>query len=81
MMFFKSEDLKVGYSKKIIVDNVNFELKKGQILCILGPNGCGKSTILKSITDHLELIDGSISILGKDLNGMKSMEKAKEMSV
>lgn len=81
MMFFKSEDLKVGYSKKIVVDNVNFELKKGQILCILGPNGCGKSTILKSITDHLELIDGSISILGKDLNGMKAMEKAKEMSV
>lgn len=81
MMFFKSKALDVGYSKKVVVNNVNFDLKKGEILCILGPNGCGKSTILKSITDHLKIIDGSISILGKDLDSMKSIEKAREMSV
>lgn len=81
MKFLVTKDLKVGYGKKVVVDGVNFQLEKGEILCILGPNGCGKSTILKSITDHLKLIDGSINILEKDLNKMPAMNRAKEMSV
>lgn len=81
MSFLVSENLKVGYPKKIVVDKVNFQLERGEILCLLGPNGCGKSTILKSITDHLKILDGSISILGKQLNHMTAMERAREMSV
>lgn len=81
MKFLMSTNLKVGYSKKIVVDDVNFDLKRGEILCILGPNGCGKSTILKSITNHLKILDGSISILGKELNNMSPIKRAKEMSV
>lgn len=81
MKFFTSDNLKVGYSKRIIVNNVTFDLNKGESLCILGPNGCGKSTILKSITDHIRILRGSISILGKDLSHISAMERAKEMSV
>lgn len=81
MKFLKSNNLKVGYSKRIVVDNVEFDLNKGEILCLLGPNGCGKSTILKSIIDHIEILDGSIDLLGKDLNNLKAIDRAKEMSV
>lgn len=81
MSFLQSKNLKVGYPKKIIVEDINFELKKGEILCLLGPNGSGKSTILKSITDHLKILDGSICVLGKELNCMKAKQRAKEMSV
>lgn len=81
MNFLKTNDLKVGYGKRIVVDNVEFALEKGEILCILGPNGCGKSTILKSITDHIKTLHGSLILLGKDLNSMPTMERAKEMSV
>ena len=81
MSFFKSNNLKVGYSKKIVVDNVKIDLKKGEILCILGPNGCGKSTILKSITNHIKILEGNISLLGKDLNNISAIERAREMSV
>ena len=81
MSFFKSNNLKVGYSKTIVVDNVKIDLNKGEILCILGPNGCGKSTILKSITDHIKILEGNISLLGKDLNNMSAIERAREMSV
>ena len=81
MSFFKSNNLKVGYSKKIVVDNVKIDLKKGEILCILGPNGCGKSTILKSITNHIKILEGNISLLGRDLNNISAIERAREMSV
>lgn len=81
MSFLKTNDLKVGYGKRIVVDNVEFELQKGEILCILGPNGCGKSTILKSITDHIRTLHGSLTLLGKDLNSIPAMERAKEISV
>ena len=81
MTFFKSNNLKVGYSKRIVVDDVQIDLNKGEILCILGPNGCGKSTILKSITDHIKIIEGNITVLGKDLNTISTKDRAKEMSV
>ncbi len=81
MTFLLAEDLKVGYQKKVIVDGVNIDLNKGEILCLLGPNGCGKSTILKTITDHIKLIDGSITVLGRDLNALPNKDRAKEMSV
>ena len=81
MIFLKTNDFKVGYGKRIVVDNVEFSLEKGEILCILGPNGCGKSTILKSITDHIKTLHGSLSLLGKDLNSIPAIERAKEMSV
>lgn len=81
MRFLFGNDLQVGYQKKIVVDNVNIDLNKGEILCLLGPNGCGKSTILKSITDHIKLIKGSISVMGKDINALNNRERAKHMSV
>lgn len=81
MTFFLAEDLKVGYQQKIVVDDVNIDLNRGEILCLLGPNGCGKSTILKTIIDHIKRIDGSITVLGKDLSELSNKDRAKEMSI
>ena len=36
--------------RKIIFEKINFKLKKGEIFCILGANGCGKTTLLKCLT-------------------------------
>lgn len=81
MSFLVAKDLKVGYSKRTVVEQVNFELKKGEIICLLGPNGCGKSTIIKSIIDHIKILDGTLTVLGRDINSISGMERAKEMSV
>lgn len=49
------------YSKeKIILKNINFNLKKGEHLCIMGESGCGKSTLLKTIYGLLDLKKGTI---------------------
>ncbi|WBX73666.1 ABC transporter ATP-binding protein [Tenacibaculum pacificus] len=50
-----------GYSKeKIILKNINFSLKKGEHLCLLGESGCGKSTLLKAIYGLLNLNEGTL---------------------
>ena len=54
------EDLTVTYGKKKIVENVNFSVKRGEILIIVGESGSGKSTILKAIDGLLE-VGGAIT--------------------
>ncbi len=43
------EKLSAGYHKKIIVNGVNLEVRSGEIISLIGPNGGGKTTLLKSI--------------------------------
>jgi iron complex transport system ATP-binding protein len=46
---------------------VSFSLKPGQVLCILGPNGCGKTTLLKCLTGIFKLNKGSVWLEGTDI--------------
>ena len=56
-------DLK--YEEFLALDNVSFEVKKGEILGIIGYNGAGKSTILKTISGIMKPTSGSIEVKGK----------------
>ena len=57
----KVNDIAFAYSKdKPLLKNINFSLKKGEHLCVMGESGCGKSTLLKVIYGLLDLHDGSI---------------------
>lgn len=55
----RMNDLEVGYEKPLF--KVNFEVEKGDKIAIIGRNGCGKSTIMKTITGKLTPISGEIS--------------------
>lgn len=60
-------DLTIGYDDKIIMENINLSVKRGEIISILGQSGCGKSTLLKNIIGIYTPLKGSIFILGRDL--------------
>lgn len=62
------ERLSFSFGKKIILDNLNLELGRGQILGLLGPNGAGKSTIFNLIIGLLKPNFGSIIINSKNIN-------------
>ena len=58
----KLENITYKYDNKKIIDNINFEIKKGDKVCILGRNGSGKSTIMKILAGLLHPDTGSVKI-------------------
>ena len=74
-------NLAVGYGKKTILSGIDFSIKQGKITVLIGPNGCGKSTVLKTITRQLESLSGTIYIDGKNMRNMKDSECAKLTSM
>jgi len=59
----------------IAAENINFEVKQGEVFGILGPNGAGKSTTFKMLCGLLKPTDGSSSILGKDLRTVQALAR------
>ncbi len=76
-----TEQLSVGYGKKIIVGGVEFEVKQGEILTLIGPNGAGKSTVLKTLAGYLKKLSGTVAICGGDMDKISDKEMAKRLSV
>ena len=51
-----------------MLDNVSFDVKEGEFLCIVGPTGCGKTTFLNSLTGIYEIDEGEIHIDGESVD-------------
>lgn len=79
--FFSTQKMCVGYDNKPLIKELEIALSKREILSLIGSNGAGKSTVLKSIAGQLKLLGGAV-YLGKDmLAEMKANELAQKMSV
>ena len=62
-------DLKVGYKKNEVIHGLNIEVNSGERVALLGANGAGKSTVLKTISGLLTPTEGSIQFNGDDIGG------------
>ena len=80
-IYFNTRDLAVGYKGKILIREIDIQIKKGEILTLIGPNGSGKSTILKSITKHLTAIRGDTFIADASVAHMNYKELSKLVAV
>ena len=63
----KISDLKKSYSKNEVLKGIDMEIEKSKIVALLGPNGCGKSTLIKLINGLLKADSGSILVDNKEL--------------
>lgn len=63
----KIDHLVKNYGSNCAVDDISFEVKKGEIVGFLGPNGAGKSTTMNILTGFLSATSGSVSIAGLDV--------------
>ncbi|HMA65093.1 MAG TPA: ABC transporter ATP-binding protein, partial [Chitinispirillaceae bacterium] len=77
---FEVENITVGYGKKQILHNVNVQIRKGRIVCLLGPNGSGKTTLFKALLGMLPLTTGTIRLDGKAVGTYSSKEFAKKVA-
>ena len=64
--------LKKIYNKTIVVDNLNFKIQKGQIIGLLGPNGCGKSTTIGMMLGLIKPTSGSVIIKNKNIENNRT---------
>jgi len=63
----KIKNLTKYYGDLCAVDNVSFDIKKGEILALLGPNGAGKTTIYRIITGYLKPTHGNIAVMNYNI--------------
>ena len=73
--------LTIGYGKKVVANNINASIQKGELTCLLGANGVGKSTLLKTLSGFLGKLDGNISILGKEMDTYSPKELSTTLGV
>jgi iron complex transport system ATP-binding protein len=84
-IILKTKDLLIGYTSKksqtIVASNINIELTKGTLVGLIGANGIGKSTLLRSLTNVQNPLSGQITINNKDLSKYEPIDLAKVMSL
>jgi ABC-type branched-subunit amino acid transport system ATPase component len=68
-------ELHSGYGADEIIHGIDFEVGPGEIVTILGPNGCGKTTFVKSILGYVRVTRGSILFRGEDILGLSPTQR------
>jgi len=74
----KVSGLKVAYGGIQAVKGVDFEVREGELVSLIGSNGAGKTTTMKAITGTLPYVDGDIQYLGKSIKGRGAWDLVKE---
>jgi phospholipid/cholesterol/gamma-HCH transport system ATP-binding protein len=69
--------LRMGYGKRVLLDDATFDVQRGEIMVILGGSGCGKSSLMKNIIGLYPPMAGDISIGGTSIVNTGSEERAK----
>ncbi len=84
-IILSTKNLSIGYNtkkgKSIISNRINIQLDQGKLIGLVGANGIGKSTLLRTLTSIQQPLEGSIQLEGKSLSEYKSLELAQTMSL
>ncbi len=74
------KSLQLSYDHVIVIKKVHFSIEEGSITTLIGPNGCGKSTIFKALTNLKKPDSGEVTLRGKDIRKMSTKDLSKEMA-
>lgn len=70
-----------SYGQRKVLQDISFRAEAGEVIALLGPNGVGKSTLIKLLSGALSPSGGEISLFGRSLSSLSRREAAKEISV
>ena len=81
----RTRDLAVGYwtrrSRRAVLERLNLEARAGELVCLLGPNGIGKSTLLRTLARMQPPLWGTVELAGTDLRSITESELARRLGV
>ncbi len=84
-IILKTKNLSIGYSSKkvqtVVASNINIELQQGELIGLIGANGIGKSTLLRTLTKVQYPLNGKVFINNKNLDQFESNELARALSL
>ncbi|MCL5128619.1 ABC transporter ATP-binding protein [Algibacter sp. L4_22] len=84
-IILKTEDLSIGYASKkaetVVASQINIELKKGELIGLVGANGIGKSTLLRTLTNVQKSLSGTVFINEKSILNYNPLDLAKVLSL
>ncbi len=75
------DSLTIGYGKKAIAEKLTAALPSGKLTCLVGRNGVGKSTLLKTLSGFLPPLSGTVTVTGRDASALSARERARLVSV
>ena len=74
-------DLAVGHGQRALVRDVCLAVRPGRVVALIGPNGSGKTTILRTVAGQLRALGGVVELFGRALDEVPATERAQEMAV
>ena len=81
----QTNNLSIGYTTKsetnTIAQNINLGLEKGKLIALIGENGIGKSTLLKTLTGIIPPLHGEVTLLNKSIQKYLAIDLAQELSI
>ena len=76
-----ARDLRLGYGDRVVVDGLDIDVVDGTITSVIGPNGCGKSTVLRALGRLLRPQRGSVLLDGRQIHRMSTRDVAKVLGL
>lgn len=77
----EAKGLDLAYDQRLIVSDLNVEIPAGQFSVIVGPNACGKSTLLRSLARLLAPAKGTVLLDGEDISSLKTKQIARRLGL
>ncbi|MET0480624.1 MAG: ABC transporter ATP-binding protein [Mycetocola sp.] len=76
-----ARNLRLAYDKRVVVDNLSIDLPDGGFTIIVGPNACGKSTLLKALSRTLKPESGNVLLGGQPIDSYRSKAVARQLAM
>lgn len=77
----RARDLRLAYGERVVVDGLDFEVASGTITAVIGPNGCGKSTMLRGLGRLMQPKRGEVLLDGKQIHKMSTKDVARVLGL
>lgn len=80
-MLIQADNITFAYSDRRVLQDVSFSIRRGEIVSLLGPNGCGKTTLLKILLGlHTPVNGGSVRFEGRDISSIDRKSLARSVA-